>query len=124
MRGIGVVQDGHNFTWEDLERGTPRFWWGPARRAAFDRALARHGKVRKEEQGDETDDTQDDRRDDDRDWRRGSAVGAGIAIAAFEEKRGEPDGGWETKENASPASDSGGSSDGGGSDGGGGGSGE
>ncbi len=122
MRGIGVVQDGYEFSWEELERGTPRFWWGPAKRAAFDRALARHGKSRKDDQRDE--EPIEDRRDDDRDRQRDRAAGAGIAVAAFEEKRGEAGGGGDTKENASSASEGGGSSDSGGSDGGGGGSGE
>ncbi len=29
MRGIGVLEDGFVFTEAELERGTPRFWWGP-----------------------------------------------------------------------------------------------
>jgi hypothetical protein len=122
MRGIGVVQDGYEFSWADLERGTPRFWWGPAKRAAFDRALAREGRSRREEEQGE--DAHDDRHDDDHAWQRDRAAGAGIAVAAFEEKRGESGGGEETKENFSSAPDSGGASDSGGSDGGGGGSGD
>ncbi|WP_198377146.1 hypothetical protein [Neoroseomonas rubea] len=123
MRGIGVLEDGYEFSWEELERGTPRFWWGPRKRAAFDRALAKRGMSRKDGESE----GQEDRSDDAHDWQRDRdrTTGAGVAIVAFEEKRGEGGGGYETKESASSAStDSGGSSDSGGSDGGGGGSGE
>ena len=34
MRGIGVLEDGFVFTEAELERGTPRFWWGLRKRAA------------------------------------------------------------------------------------------
>ncbi len=53
MRGMGVLEDGYLFAEEDLERGTPRFWWGFRKRMAFDRALARRGLTRKD--GDDDD---------------------------------------------------------------------
>ena len=53
MRGIGVLEDRFVFTEAELERGAPRFWWGPRRRAAYDRVLARRGMSRREGRGDD-----------------------------------------------------------------------
>ena len=53
MRGIGVLEDGFVFTEAELERGTPRFWWGLRKRAAYDRALARRGMGRRDERDDD-----------------------------------------------------------------------
>ena len=41
MRAIGLIEDGHAFLEPELARGTPRFWWSAARKAAYAAALAR-----------------------------------------------------------------------------------
>ncbi len=56
MRGIGVIEDGQAFREAELDRGTPRFWWSAARKAAFASALAR---------------------------RRGEAAAAAVAVGVF-----------------------------------------
>lgn len=76
MRGIGVLEDGFVFTEAELERGTPRFWWGLRKRAAYDRVLARRGMGRKD--GDDEDEgTSSSSGSDDRDRGIGRQHGGG-----------------------------------------------
>jgi hypothetical protein len=130
MQGIGAIEDGFTFTEAEIQRASPRFWWGPRKRAAYDRVLERRGLSRTR---DEAEDRDDDRSGSDADDHRrtGTAVAAGtIALSeSLPEKRqengGSSSGSWFDKgsdDGGGSSSDRGsGSSDSGGSDGGGGG---
>ncbi len=95
MRGIGVLEDGFVFSEEALERGSPRFWWGRRKRAAYDGVLARRGMSGKRKSGRDVDDDTGLRGSDERD--RGTAVGTAAAAAVLLSEAGEKkaeDGRW------------------------------
>lgn len=116
MRGLGVLEDGFVFTELELERGTPRFWWGLRKRTAYDRALARRGIARRDRDEEEQDGIWSDSDD------ATVAIGAGAAAAAVmmqeDEKKTESSGSWWSGWGG--GGDSGGASDSGSSDSGGG----
>ncbi|WP_137127064.1 hypothetical protein [Roseomonas sp. HF4] len=113
MTGIGVFQDGFPFTNEELERGTPRFWWSSARKQAFEKALARRGGARHRHDGgsgSEADDWNSDSSDNSRTVGIGAAAGAAyVATGGFEERHDASGGG-----ESFGSTDTGSSSDGGG----------
>lgn len=118
MREFGEVEDGFTFSAADLARGAPRFWWGPRKRAAYDRVLDRLGLPRRDASGEE-----DGTSADDRDDRSGPALAAGALMAAEVTEKKTESAGWSwfsagggREPDSSGSSDSGGSSDGGGSD--------
>lgn len=123
MRGIGVLEDGYHFSEEALERGAPHFWWGPRKRAAYDRALARRGMVRRDREDDA--EGSSDPADHEEGAAAAAVVAAGDLVAEQGEKRPEGSGSWFASPDGEShgggsSGDSGGSSDGGGgSDGGG-----
>lgn len=121
MRGVGVIQDGFAFTEAEIERSTPRFWWGATKREAYRRVLERRGI------GQHRDDRDDDRDEgpghDGPSGRDDSAAAAAVATVAmadtFDEKRteggGVSSGGWfsGSKDDGAAASESGASDAGG-----------
>jgi hypothetical protein len=95
MQGLGVIEDGFTFTEAEIQRASPRFWWGLRKRAAYERVLERRGLSRKR---DEEDDRVDDRSgsDGDSDRRTGTAAAAGagavLVSESLPEKREESGG--------------------------------
>lgn len=91
MRGVGVIEDGYAFTEAEIDRASPRFWWGARKRAAYDRVLARRGSARRTEDREDTDDA--DTGGQGSDFTPGLAVataaGAAYAMSDTEEKRTE-----------------------------------
>jgi hypothetical protein len=83
MQSLGVIEGGFRFTEAEIQRASPRFWWGSGKCAAYERVLERRGLSRKRGEDDEGRD--DSRSDDDHDSGRrqgsGTSTGATVAIA-------------------------------------------
>ncbi|NMJ40969.1 hypothetical protein GWK16_06940 [Roseomonas sp. JC162] len=95
MRGYGVVEDGFTFTEEEIARGSPRFWWGPRKRAAYDRVLARRGQSRQDERDDDREDSNGSSdTSSGNNASAGAAAGAAFVVMSQEEKRTESGSAW------------------------------
>ncbi|WP_198371807.1 hypothetical protein [Roseomonas rosulenta] len=120
MQGLGMIEDGFTFSDAEIRRASPRFWWGPRKRAAYDRVLERYGLKRR---GNDEDTDHESGSDSDRSSGTTAAI-ATVAMDDAEKQQLSGDPSWKSW-SSSDSSDSGSSSsDSGGSDGGGGGSSE
>jgi hypothetical protein len=128
-----VLEGGHAFTEAEIARGSPRWWWGSGRRAAYERVLLERGMIprygrrrdeRAQEDGGSSDGAGDSWADDrGRERAAGAALGAIFAMKATEaftvDDKGRGGGGsdWGSDSDSGTSSSSSGDSGGSGSSG-------